>query len=70
MTERKKNLFMLTAAVVIFGTIGVVRSFIPLPSGFIAFVRGILGGGFLLLFMAIIYFLSKRKTNLNQEKLY
>ena len=52
MTERKKNLFMLTAAVVIFGTIGVVRSFIPLPSGFIAFVRGILGGGFLLLFMA------------------
>lgn len=52
MTERKKDMFMLTAAVVIFGTIGVVRSFIPLPSGFIAFVRGMLGGGFLLAFMA------------------
>ena len=27
-------------------------------------------GAFLLLFMAIVYFLTKRKTNLNQEKLY
>lgn len=33
---------------VIFGTIGVCRRFIPLPSGVLAFGRGIMGGVFLL----------------------
>ena len=34
------------------------------------FVNAAVIGAFLLLFMAIVYFLTKRKTNLNQEKLY
>ena len=35
----------------IFGTIGVIRRYIPLPSAFLAFSRGILGGLFLLVFV-------------------
>ena len=39
---------MFVSAMLIFGTIGVFRRYIPLPSGFLAFSRGILGGLFLL----------------------
>ncbi|MBR2766439.1 MAG: EamA family transporter [Blautia sp.] len=44
------SLAMLTASMIIFGTIGVFRRFIPLSSGMIAFFRGIIGALFLLLF--------------------
>ncbi|MBO4835768.1 MAG: EamA family transporter [Lachnospiraceae bacterium] len=37
----------------IFGTIGVIRRYIPLPSAFLAFSRGILGGLFLLVFIKV-----------------
>ena len=37
----------------IFGTIGIFRKYIPLPSGFIAFSRGIIGFCFIILFLAI-----------------
>jgi len=37
----------------IFGTIGVFRRYIPLPSAFLAFSRGILGGLFLLLYIRL-----------------
>ena len=44
----------LIGAVVIFGTIGIFRRFIPLSSAMLAMVRGLVGVLFLLLIMAII----------------
>ena len=40
---------MFIASMLIFGTIGIFRRSIPLPSAFLAFARGILGGLFMLL---------------------
>ncbi len=56
--EKKKQrqsgpLSVLTLSMIIFGTIGVCRRYIPLPSDVIAFGRGIMGGVFLLLIMKI-----------------
>ena len=39
------------ASMLIFGTVGVVRRSIPLPSALLAFTRGVLGGLFLLAFV-------------------
>ncbi len=47
-TEERKAKGMLIAAMSIFGTIGIVRKFIPYPSSFVALVRGIVGTVFLL----------------------
>ncbi len=44
---------MFIASMLIFGTIGVFRRHIPLPSAFLAFARGILGGVFLLVFVRL-----------------
>lgn len=41
--------FMFVGAMVIYGTIGIFREFIPLSSGLLAFSRGLIGGVFLLL---------------------
>ena len=49
--ERRKSMGMFISSMLIFGTIGVFRRYIPLPSAFLAFVRGILGGLFLLAFI-------------------
>lgn len=43
----------LILSMVIFGTIGIFRKYIPLSSGIVAFVRGILGVVFLLAFVKI-----------------
>lgn len=43
----------LILAMVIFGTIGIFRKYIPLSSGIVAFVRGVLGVAFLLVFIKI-----------------
>lgn len=48
-----KSLVMNIASMLIFGTIGVLRRHIPLSSGFIAFVRGLLGGLTILAFMKL-----------------
>ena len=40
---------MLIGSMVIFGTIGIFRRFIPVSSPMLAFVRGVLGAGFLML---------------------
>lgn len=48
-SEANKSKFMLIGAMVIFGTIGIFRRYIPLPSGTIAFARGVIGVAFLLL---------------------
>lgn len=47
-TEERKAKAMLITAMSIFGTIGIVRKFIPYPSSFVALVRGIVGTVFLL----------------------
>lgn len=49
----------LIAAMVIFGTIGIFRRYIPLPSAVIAMTRGFVGGLFLILVMA----LSRKKPD-------
>ena len=41
---------MLVSSMLIFGTVGIFRRFIPLSSGFLAFARGVFGGLFLLAF--------------------
>ena len=53
MNSRKndpKSLLMLVTSMLIFGSIGIFRRSIPLPSAFLAFARGILGGLFILAF--------------------
>lgn len=45
----KKNYLMLIGSMLIFGTIGIFRRYIPLSSAALSFVRGILGASFLLL---------------------
>lgn len=42
---------MIISSMLIFGTIGIFRRYIPLSSGLLAFSRGLLGGAFLLLFV-------------------
>jgi len=54
-------LFKITAAMFIFGTIGIFVRHISLPSGFIAFTRGIMGTVFLLAVMLI----TKKKLDLS-----
>ena len=43
----------MTGSMIIYGTIGIFRKFIPLPSDALAFSRGIAGGVFLLLLMRV-----------------
>ncbi len=47
----RKSLGMFIASMLIFGTIGVFRRYMPLSSALLAFSRGILGGVFLLAFV-------------------
>ena len=49
----RKSLGMFVASMLIFGTVGVLRRYIPLPSALLACTRGILGGLFLLVFVRI-----------------
>ena len=50
----------LILSMLIFGTIGIFRKYIDLPSGFIAFARGLVGAIFLMLLLALRK--QKRKT--------
>ena len=49
----RKSLGMFVASMLIFGTVGVLRRYIPLPSALLACTRGILGGLFLLAFVRL-----------------
>lgn len=60
-TNAKVSLIL---AMVIFGTIGIFRKYIPLPSGIVACARGILGVAFLLIFIK----LKKIKMDKNSIK--
>lgn len=48
-----KSLAMLTGSMLIFGSIGIFRRYIPLSSGMLACTRGLLGGIFLLAVAAV-----------------
>ncbi len=52
-TNDKRSVLMLVVSMLVFGTIGIFRRYIPLSSAFLAFARGILGGVFLLVFMMV-----------------
>ena len=47
----RRSVITFLSSMLIFGTVGLVRRYIPLPSAFLAFFRGILGGVFLLIFV-------------------
>ena len=49
----RKSLTMIIASMLIFGSIGVFRRFIPLSSPFLAFSRGLIGGLVILAFMKL-----------------
>ncbi len=48
-----ESLAMMGVSMLIFGSIGIFRKYIPLSSAFLAFARGLLGGLFILFFMMI-----------------
>lgn len=50
-SNRPGSLLMLASSMLIFGTIGIFRRYIPLSSGLLAFSRGVIGAAFLGLFM-------------------
>ena len=51
--KNRPALLMLTASMVIWGTLGIFRRYIPLSSGMLAFVRGAVGAAFLLVWLAL-----------------
>ena len=57
MNEQRMSRWKLIASMCIFGTIGIVRKYIPYPSSFVALIRGIIGTVFLL---AVVAFSQKK----------
>ncbi len=49
----ERSYFSAVFSMLIFGTVGILRRYIPLPSGVVSLVRGLLGGLFLLLLLKI-----------------
>lgn len=47
--NKSSSVWMMIVSMLIFGTLGVLREYIPLSSGLIAFVRAVIGGLFLLM---------------------
>ena len=62
--ETHKSKLFLILSMIIFGTIGIFRKYIPIPSGALAMFRGIIGAIFLL----AIIFISHKKLNLKAIK--
>ena len=58
-TTKNASRLMLIASMCIFGTIGLIRRYIPLPSSLIALVRGIIGA----LFLMAVVLVSKKKLD-------
>ena len=54
MKKETTALFGLISSMIIFGTIGIFRRYIPFPSSFLAMVRGFIGALFLLLIMLML----------------
>ena len=59
--NRPGSLLMLASSMLIFGTIGIFRRYIPLSSGLLAFSRGLIGALFLGIFMECRGLLVKRQ---------
>ena len=53
MTNDRRSLGLFITSMLIFGTVGILRRYTPLPSALLAFSRGILGGLFLLAFVRL-----------------
>ena len=53
---RRRALVSLLASMLIFGTIGLFRRWLPVPSGFLAMMRGLVGAGMLLLWLRLRQF--------------
>ena len=62
--ETNKSKLFLILSMIIFGTIGIFRKYIPIPSGALAMFRGIIGAIFLL----AIIFISRKKLNIKAIK--
>lgn len=62
--KNKKSYLMFISSMLIFGTVGIFRKYIPLSSGMIAFFRGLLGSAFLLILFAV----KGHKTNKIEKK--
>lgn len=52
-TNDRKSILMIVSSMLIFGTIGIFRKYIPVSSAFLAFSRGTLGGFCILLFLRL-----------------
>lgn len=52
-TEMARAYLSLCASMLIFGSIGIFRKYLPVPSGFLALTRAVVGAAFLLLIMII-----------------
>lgn len=52
--NNNKDKMMMIGAMTIFGTIGIFRKYIPLPSSLLALARGMIGTAFLLLLVLVI----------------
>ncbi len=59
----KRSYFDAVFSMLVFGTIGIFRRYIPLPSGILALSRGLLGGLFLLVLLKI-----QKKKNVNATR--
>lgn len=64
MEKEKRCRWMLMASMTVFGTIGLFRRWIPLPSGAIAMARGLIGAAFLLL----VLWVKKEKIDFSAVK--
>ena len=62
--NEQKSVIMNIISMLIFGTIGIFRRYIPVPSAFLAFSRGLLGGLFLLVFINLFHRTSKERMAL------
>ena len=58
----RRSVLMIVSSMLIFGTIGIFRRYIPLSSAFLAFARGTFGGLFLLAFVKLKGEMSEKPT--------
>ena len=69
-TNDRRSVIMFISSMLIFGTIGIFRRFIPLSSAFLAFARGILGGLFLFAFVPQVVEAGAHRSQLKLKKHY
>ena len=65
--DSKKSYIMFITSVLIFGTIGIFRRYIPLSSGMLAFLRGLLGAGFLAVYKR--FYQKNRSYNISSRNM-